>query len=112
MTFVRNPGAAFGILGNQRTLFLVITAVVIVAILYYAKLIGPEQTLFQVSLGLQLAGAAGNLVDRATSGLVVDFLDVRVWPVFNVADSSVVVGTGLLILALLKTPKSERAGEC
>lgn len=112
LTLVKNPGAAFGMLANQRTLFLVITGVVIVAVLYYSRLVGPEQTLLQVSLGLQMAGAAGNLIDRATSGLVVDFLDVRIWPVFNVADSAVVVGTGLLILALLRTPQDKRAGEC
>ncbi len=112
LTLVKNPGAAFGMLANQRTLFLVIAVVVIVAVLYYSRLIGPEHTLLQVSLGLQLAGAAGNLVDRAASGLVVDFLDVRIWPVFNVADSSIVIGTGLLILALLRTPQDNRAGEC
>lgn len=112
LTLVRNPGAAFGMFANQRPLFLAIAVIVIVAAIYYSRLLERGQVLLQVALGLQMAGAAGNLVDRATSGLVVDFLDLRIWPVFNVADSSVVIGTGLLVLALLRAPQDERAGEC
>ncbi|MDP2859672.1 MAG: signal peptidase II [Bacillota bacterium] len=112
LTFVRNPGAAFGLFANQRLLFLAIAVGVIIAVIYYSRLLEPRQVLLQVALGLQMAGAAGNLVDRATTGLVVDFLDLRIWPVFNVADASIVVGTGLLVLALLRTPQHQRAGEC
>jgi signal peptidase II len=63
-----------------------------------------------MSIGLQLGGAFGNLIDRLTVGAVVDFIDVGWWPIFNIADSSIVVGMTILIVTLLffdKTPEDE-----
>jgi signal peptidase II len=57
--------------------------------------------LLAVSLGLILGGALGNLVDRMTFGYVIDFLDFRIWPVFNIADSGITVGVGMLALSVL-----------
>ena len=98
ITYVLNPGAAFGMLEHQRWVFiLVAVAVVLVAGIFYSRL-KKESALLQIGAGLLLGGAVGNLVDRIQTGLVVDFLDFRVWPVFNIADIAICVGAGILIL--------------
>lgn len=95
-TLVYNRGAAFGILRNQ--FFLFITAAVVAIILLVANLKGSKRVdSYALALSLILAGAAGNLFDRLFFGSVIDFLDFRVWPVFNVADSAITIG---VILAL------------
>ncbi len=98
ITYVLNPGAAFGMLEHQRWAFiLVAVTVILVAGIFYSKL-KRESNLLQVGAGLLLGGAVGNLVDRIQTGLVVDFLDFRIWPVFNIADIAICVGAGILIL--------------
>ncbi len=98
ITYVLNPGAAFGMLEHQRWVFiLVAVTVLLVAGIFYSKL-KRESNLLQTGAGLLLGGAVGNLVDRIQTGLVVDFLDFRIWPVFNIADIAICVGAGILIL--------------
>ncbi len=98
ITYVLNPGAAFGMLEHQRWVFiLVAVTVLLVAGIFYSKL-KRESNLLQAGAGLLLGGAVGNLVDRIQTGLVVDFLDFRIWPVFNIADIAICVGAGILIL--------------
>ncbi len=98
ITYVLNPGAAFGMLEHQRWVFILVAVVVLlVAGIFYSKL-KKESNLLQAGAGLLLGGAVGNLVDRIQTGLVVDFLDFRVWPVFNIADIAICVGAGILIL--------------
>ena len=98
ITYVLNPGAAFGMLEHQRWVFiLVAVAVLLLAGIFYSWL-KKESALLQTGAGLLLGGAVGNLVDRIQTGLVVDFLDFRVWPVFNIADIAICVGAGILIL--------------
>ena len=98
ITYVLNPGAAFGMLEHQRWVFiLVAVAVLLVAGIFYSRL-KKESALLQTGAGLLLGGAVGNLVDRIQTGLVVDFLDFRIWPVFNIADIAICVGAGILIL--------------
>ena len=102
LTYVTNTGAAFGMFPDYGGIFMVIAVVVIaVIILYYRRLPG-EQWLVQASLGLQLGGALGNLLDRLRHGYVIDFIDFKVWPVFNVADSSMFVGSVILALCILR----------
>lgn len=103
ITYVRNPGAAFGLWANQTGIFIIITVAVIVLIIAFARQVGPGQTLLRLALGLQLGGALGNLYDRVLSGTVVDFLDFRVWPVFNLADTAIVTGAMLFVLYLIFT---------
>jgi signal peptidase II len=94
-----NSGGAFGLLQGLPGFFLVATLVVIVIILIWAHRL--EDPRLIVPLGMVLGGGLGNLADRifrATEGRVVDFIDVHVWPVFNVADSSIVVGVLLILL--------------
>lgn len=101
----QNTGAVFGILPERTTLLSVLSVVAVVVILYYYRQIARSSPLIAVTLGMQLGGAIGNLVDRAGQGYVVDFVDVgipggwRFWA-FNVADSSIVLGI-LLVTFLL-----------
>ena len=81
---------------------MVIAVVVVVVIVVYYRYLPGNQWLVQASLGLQLGGALGNLLDRLSHGHVIDFIDFKVWPVFNVADSSVFVGVVILAYYLLR----------
>ena len=100
----QNTGAAFGLLPERTTLLSVLSVVAVLAIVYYYRQIASNSSLVSATLGMQLGGAFGNLLDRITQGYVVDFVDVgigdvRFWA-FNVADSSIVVGIILVTLAL------------
>lgn len=97
ITYVLNPGAAFGMLEHQRWFFIVVAlAAVLLGVAFYKKL-QQESFLMRSGAGLLLGGAVGNLADRIQSGLVVDFLDFRIWPVFNIADIAICAGAGMLI---------------
>lgn len=101
ITYVLNPGAAFGLMSGQ-TWILIATAVIVIAGVLYAqwKMVNAPLIL-RLALGMIAGGALGNLYDRVKWGLVVDYLDFRVWPfVFNFADSMIVIGVGLLLLTL------------
>jgi signal peptidase II len=97
LTLVHNRGAAFGILKNQAPLFIFVS-IFAVALIYSALRKGKYKkfSFYSLSLALILAGAMGNLIDRLRFGYVIDFLDLRVWPVFNVADSAITVGAIIL----------------
>ena len=100
----QNTGAAFGLLPERTTLLSVLSVLAVVAIVYYYRQIASTSWIVSATLGMQLGGAAGNLLDRVTQGYVVDFVDVgvgdlRFWA-FNVADSSIVVGIIAVTLAL------------
>ena len=97
ITYVLNPGAAFGMLEHQRWFFIVVAlAAVLLGVFFYRKL-QQESILMRSGAGLLLGGAVGNLAGRSQRGLVVDFLDFRVWPVFNIADIAICAGAGILI---------------
>jgi signal peptidase II len=102
----RNPGAAFSFATDATAVFTTIAVVVIAAILWSTRTL--RSAGWAVALGLVLAGATGNLVDRVFRtpgpgrGAVVDFIDFRVWPSFNVADSAIVIGGLLAVLLSLK----------
>ena len=104
LTLVHNRGAAFGILRNQLSLF-ILTSIFAIILIYLNlnKSAGNKKLpLNGVSLGLILAGALGNLIDRLFCGYVIDFLDFLIWPVFNVADSAITVGAILLGYSIIK----------
>lgn len=97
ITLVHNRGAAFGLLKGQLYLFMLASLGAIILIgLHLKQQRGKRLDLYTFSLTLILAGALGNLIDRAMFGHVIDFLDFRVWPVFNIADSAITVGAILL----------------
>jgi len=99
LTHISNQGAAFGIFKNQTYFFIIaaIAAIVFILInLRYKRGLGVK-----IGLSLILAGAIGNLIDRVRLGAVIDFLDFRIWPVFNVADSAITIGAILLAYTIL-----------
>lgn len=108
LTLVHNRGAAFGVLKNQVPFFIA-ASVFAVALIFFTLKDSRGKKLFRASLGLILAGALGNLVDRLFFGYVIDFLDFRVWPVFNIADSAITVGAALLGWCILRNPKSNKS---
>jgi signal peptidase II len=95
-TFVTNTGAAFGMFPQLGGIFMVIAIVVIASIVVFYQHLPTHNIRVRLSLGLQLGGALGNLVDRVTRGYVVDFVDIGFWPIFNVADLSIVLGVTIL----------------
>jgi signal peptidase II len=110
ITFVLNPGAAFSFLATlservRNPFFIAISVTAIVLIVIYHTRFAHQHRLASFALALVLGGATGNLVDRLHYGVVVDFLDVHLhqyhWPVFNVADSAISVGVGLMLLEML-----------
>ncbi|MTI86103.1 MAG: signal peptidase II [Firmicutes bacterium] len=107
LTYIQNPGAAFGIFANQRAFFVVVTVIVLAGILISYRYIPSSNEPMRVSLGLITGGALGNFIDRLRLGRVVDFLDFRVWPVFNLADTAIVIGAGLLIWQIWKSEGEE-----
>ncbi|MFM1650584.1 signal peptidase II [Brevibacillus sp. B_LB10_24] len=110
LTSHRNMGAAFGILQNQRWLFVVITLVVVVGIIVTLYRIGRKLPVTSLGLALVLGGAIGNFIDRVSTGQVVDFLDFTLirFPIFNVADSAITVGVILLLWDVLTESRRNR----
>ena len=100
-TYVQNTHGAFGLFGSQAWL-LVLMSVVVLAIFWFAfRDAAAHSALVQIAFGGIVGGAIGNVVDRFHYGYVVDFIDLRWWPVFNVADSCITVGVALLVLTSL-----------
>ncbi len=100
ITFVRNPGAAFGMLPYQTIFFVIITVFVVIFIIYYYRSLNSGHRMLRFALAMLLGGALGNLIDRLRSGYVIDFIDFKIWPpVFNLADSAIVIGIGLFLIA-------------
>jgi signal peptidase II len=97
ITHITNSGAAFGIFPNQGNFFIFVAVIVAAAIILYYRYLPEGEWLVRLSLGLQLGGALGNLIDRLRYGHVVDFIDIGFWPIFNLSDMSIV--TGVVILA-------------
>ena len=101
ITHVHNTGVAFGMFTNRNFLFGVLSIVVLAIIVNFYRYLPGNLWWLRVSLGLQVGGAVGNLVDRVRQGYVTDFVDFHFWPVFNVADSSICIGVAMLAIYLL-----------
>lgn len=112
ITSHRNQGAAWGILQGQMWFFYIITVAVIFFIIYYLQKHAKGKPIFSISLALLLGGAIGNFIDRLFRKEVVDFIDVYIFsydfPIFNVADSSLVIGVALLILVMFLEERREK----
>jgi len=112
ITSHRNRGAAWGILQGQMWLFYVITIIVIVAIMYYMQKAAKGKWLLGVSLALMLGGAIGNFIDRVVRKEVVDFIHTYIFtynfPVFNIADSALVVGVVVLMIQMLREERESK----
>jgi signal peptidase II len=108
LTHVTNTGAAFGLFPQLGFLFAVIAVVVVAAILVYHSSVPANQWIVQISLGLQLGGALGNLLDRIRYGYVIDFIHFKFCPVFNLADNAIVAGVAILAWYLLRSDQESR----
>lgn len=116
-TYVHNPGAAFSFLadqdGWQRWFFTIIASVVSVLLIYWMAKTPKQDKLIAIAFALILSGAVGNLIDRLMFGYVIDFLDFYVgnkhWPAFNIADSAIFIGAGLMIIDALKGEKKQES---
>jgi signal peptidase II len=101
-TYVQNHAGAFGLFGTQSWL-LVAMAVVVLGVFWYAfRDLAARSLVVRIAFGAIVGGAVGNIVDRFHYGFVVDFIDLRWWPVFNVADSCITIGVVVLILTTFR----------
>ena len=109
-THVRNTGSAFGLFKNGTLFFILISvvAIIFISILILRSIKKAEflsRPVFDSGLILIVSGALGNLIDRLRFGYVLDFIDFRIWPVFNIADSAITIGTFLLLLSFISSEK-------
>ena len=102
MTLVHNTGVAFGFFKDQGIVFIVIPVIAIFLLIfniyYYRRNDQALSRIYIVAFSLILGGAIGNLIDRIVYGHVIDFIDLRIWPVFNIADSAITIGA--IIIAI------------
>lgn len=113
-TLLYNQGAAFSFLsdagGWQRWFFIILSSVISIFILFWIKKTDASNKILLAALSLILGGALGNLIDRSLYGYVIDFIqiyyDVYYWPAFNIADSAITLGAGLLILDMFTSEKN------
>lgn len=111
LTYIQNTGAAFGLFKGQHLLFLVFSLLVIVWIVW-DLLTKPAMAATALwGCALVLGGAVGNLIDRVRLGYVIDFIDLRVWPVFNVGDSAITIGVTLLLLHSFFAGRRQERGD-
>lgn len=117
-TYVENRGAAFGMLADHRWVFLLVSSIAIIGITVYMIKWRPKSKLAITAISFIVGGGIGNMIDRLCLGYVVDFIDFYAFPkvwkfIFNVADSFVCVGAGMLmlylILSMIKEAKQEKA---
>jgi len=101
ITLVLNSGAAFGLFKGRSLFFTISAALVMIFICFYIWRGGCKDLLTLTALGLILGGAAGNLIDRVLFGYIIDFLDFRIWPVFNIADTSITIGAFILAIRIM-----------
>lgn len=112
ITSHRNRGAAWGILQGQMWFFYIITVIVVAILVIYIQRLPKQQRLMGIALGLMLGGAIGNFIDRIFRKEVVDFINTYIFtydfPIFNIADSALVVGVGLVLILTLLEGKQEK----
>lgn len=105
LVYVRNPGAAWGMLGGQQVILILLSIVVLLMLaIFHRRVLNPTLD-HKIALGLMLGGILGNLIDRIKFGWVTDFLDFHIgthhWPSFNIADSAICIAVGLYLLSSL-----------
>jgi signal peptidase II len=115
LTYLRNTGAAWGMLGGQSMLLSILSVVMLVVLVVFRRSILSDSRIHRVALGLMIGGILGNLLDRICFGWVTDFLDFYIgnhhWPAFNVADSAICVGVGLYVISSWWTARAEPSGD-
>ncbi len=109
IVYWHNTGVAFGMFQNAGLILAILSALVALAIIFYFPRVSQNDWTLRVAMGLQLAGALGNLIDRMTIGYVTDFISIGTFPVFNVADSSITIGVIVLILGVWLQERREKS---
>jgi signal peptidase II len=107
---VQNSGIAFGLFASATLVVIILTTVAVGWMLIFFARSGSRHPVLPVALGLVIGGSVSNLVDRVRLGHVTDFLDLKFWPAFNLADSFIVVGVAILLLALIAADRAPRRG--
>lgn len=111
LTLVHNPGAVFGILRGANSFFIIFSAAFVFLVFFYLREFEKKFPGSSLPAGLMAGGAAGNLVDRVRLGYVVDFIDFKIWPVFNIADAAITAGVIILLFSAVRTGKQKKAAE-
>lgn len=112
LTYVRNTGAAWGMLSGLNNWLVVLSIVILIFLILFRRSFLTDAVIHQLAAGLMLAGIIGNLVDRIRLGYVIDFLEFHPgfdFPAFNVADASICTGVGLYLLSQYMTGRSRTA---
>jgi signal peptidase II len=107
---VENSGIAFGLFASATAIVILLTATAVAWMLAFFARSGARHPVLPVSLGLVIGGSLSNLLDRVRLGYVTDFLDLRYWPAFNLADSFIVIGVCVLLAALVAAEREPRRG--
>lgn len=106
LTYTNNKGAAFSILTGRRILLILVALIVIGVLIYYVRKNKIEGKVNKIALSLVIGGSIGNLIDRILRGAVIDFIDVKIFgynfPIFNLADTFIVIGVFLLIIEMFR----------
>jgi len=105
---VQNSGIAFGLFSSATAAVIGLTAIAVGWMLLFFARSGARHPVLPVALGLVIGGSLSNLLDRVRLGYVTDFLDLRYWPAFNLADSFIVIGVGILLTALVSSERDPR----
>ena len=102
ISYTTNTGAGFGLFQDSNSLLIWLAVIIIGIIIYLYNKIPEKESLPQISTALIIGGAIGNLIDRIRLGHVIDFIDLKIWPSFNIADSAITIGAIILIFYLIK----------
>jgi signal peptidase II len=105
---VQNSGIAFGLFASATSVVIFLTGLAVAWMLWFFARAGARHPVLPVALGFVIGGSISNLLDRVRIGHVTDFLDLRYWPAFNLADSFIVAGVGILLAALLAADREPR----
>ena len=103
ITYVQNPGAAFGIFAGKRLASILIGIVVTMAFLVAYRWLSKKKKKYRYGTALLASGAVGNMIDRIQYGYVIDFFDLHIWPVFNIADIAIVAGAFIAMYAVIRS---------
>ncbi|MDD6924073.1 MAG: signal peptidase II [Veillonellaceae bacterium] len=103
ITYVQNPGAAFGIFAGKRLAFILIGIVITMAFLVAYRWLSGKCKKYRYGTALLASGAVGNMIDRIQYGYVIDFFDLHIWPVFNIADIAIVAGAFIAMYAVIRS---------
>ncbi|MBI4650493.1 signal peptidase II [Candidatus Desantisbacteria bacterium] len=110
ITYIQNSGGAFGMF-QDKTAFFIIVSITAIILLIFFYFLGSNNLLVRTALAIILGGAIGNLIDRIMYQKVVDFFDLRIWPIFNVADIAICIGMGLLLLDMFNNGNKINSNE-